>query len=66
MRAFQSQVLFWQGFSQRDLALWVFGHFKNVQNRVPNFKPGKFLFFINLLFNQNGFGNFLHDFILAL
>jgi len=46
MRAFQSQVLFWQGFFGIDSGLLKNGHFKNVQNRVANFKPGKFLSFL--------------------
>jgi hypothetical protein len=46
MRAFQSQVLFWQGFYRLDSGFLKNGHFRNVQNRVLNFKPGKFLFFV--------------------
>jgi hypothetical protein len=43
MRAFQSQVVFGQGFWEGGRALLVFGHFRNVQNRFASFKPRKFL-----------------------
>jgi len=45
MRAFQSQVVFWQGFWEGGRALLLFGHFRNVQNRVLKIKPRKFLSF---------------------
>ena len=44
MRAFQSQVPFFRPFPRPD---WDFGKMdilKNVQNRVPNVKPGKVVF----------------------
>ena len=50
MRAFQSQVVFWQGFWPINSALLENGHFKNVQKRVLNFNPRNFVFFFFPLF----------------
>jgi hypothetical protein len=46
MRAFQSQVVFGQGFWEGGQALLIFGHFRNVQNRVLKIKPRKIPFLL--------------------
>jgi hypothetical protein len=44
IRAFQSQVVFGQGFWRGRLGFLENGHFKNVQNRFTKIKPRIVLF----------------------